>query len=337
MAVSIKDVAKRAGVAIGTVSRVFNHYPDVMPETKKRVMEAARELNYIPNVNARSLSAKKPPNICLIASDLLGGDDRDAMLYLQIKGIIAYANAHGLELTIHTTDSSQQGQMSFIDFCKLHAVSGAIVTGVKTDDPYFVELVQSDIPVVGVDLPIEGEKTGWVSIDNPLAAEDAVSGLFSRGFERLLIVAGRRNAAVNEERMAGVLRAYERAGRSLPEDCCLYADFDEETARRKTAAWLEAHPAPEAVFCFSDIMALGVMRALGERGLRIPRDVSVMGFDDMPFTALLTPSLSTVRQDVRAMGYEAAGMVHALMEERETAGHVIVPYALVYRDSVGSK
>ena len=292
--VSIKDVAQRAGVAIGTVSRAFNNYPDVLPATKERIFTAARELGYTPNVNARSLSAKRPPNICLIASEMLRGDDRDAMLYEVIKGIMGYAMDHGLEFSVHTTDSTRQEQISFIDFCKLHSISGAIVTGVKTDDPYFVELVRSDIPVVGVDLPIEGEQAGWVSINNPQAAEDAVTELFARGLDRLLIVAGSRNAAVNESRMSGVERAFQSAGRTLSEDQVLYADFREDTARLRCGEWLDGHETPDAVFCFSDIMALGVLQALGERNISVPGSVSVMGFDGMPFTTLTSPPLSTV-------------------------------------------
>ena len=106
MTVSIKEVAKKAGVTISTVSRVFNHYPDVLPETREKVLRAAQQLNYVPNANARSLSAKKPPNLCLIASDVLNGDSRDSMLYLQMKGryilspaksglmVIDYVRAH---------------------------------------------------------------------------------------------------------------------------------------------------------------------------------------------------------------------------------------------------
>ena len=256
------------------------------------------------------------------------------MLYLEIKGIMAYAMDHGLELSIHTTNSARQEQTSFIDFCKLHSISGAIVTGVKTDDPYFVELVGSDIPVVGVDLPIEGERVGWVSIDNRQAAEDAVTGLFDRGMERLLIVAGSRNAAVNEERMIGVERAFRAAGRILGEEQILYADFREEKARQRCGEWLDSHAAPDAVFCFSDIMALGVMQALRERGIEIPRSVSVMGFDGMPFTTLTSPPLSTVAQDMRALGYEAASMVHDLMLDKGHGGHRIVSHALLMRGSV---
>ncbi|MBR1585931.1 MAG: LacI family DNA-binding transcriptional regulator [Clostridia bacterium] len=335
MAVSIKDVAKRAGVASGTVSRAFNHYTDILPETKERIFAAARELGYTPNVSARSLSAKRPPNICLIAANMMAGDDRDSMLYLLLKGVLTYTIGHQLELTLYSLDAQEQSKISFTDFCNHHSISGAIISGVKTDDPYFTELVHSGIPVVGIDLPIEGEKTGWVSVDNRAAAADAVAMLHGRGFSRLLIVAGQRNAAVNEERMSGVRMAYRAAGMELNEEKdCLFADFREEEAFRRMEEWLARHPAPDAVFCFSDLMALGVMKALKKRGLRIPEDVSVMGFDGMPFTTLTDPPLATVRQDMRLMGQEAAAFLHGLMENACVPGHRTLPHQIVVRGSI---
>ena len=335
MAATIREVARKAGVTIGTVSRVFNHYPDVSPETKKKVFSAAKTLNYVPNANARSLSAKKPPNLCFIASSLLHGDDRDSMLYLLIKGIIQYATAHQLEFRLYSTDSSAQDQQSFTDFCKLHAISGAIVCGVKIDDPYFCELVDSGIPVVGIDIPLEGEHAGWISVDNTAAVAEAVSLLFAKGFERLMIAAGKQRAAVNQMRLEGVYQAFLQAGRTLSDDQIIFGDFNEDVAFEKTARWLESHPAPDAVFCFSDIMALGVLKALRKAGLRVPEDVSVMGFDGMPFTSLTTPTLSTVHQPMQRMGYEAARMVHEMMQEQELKSHHrIIPYELVLRESV---
>lgn len=338
MAVSIKDVAKCAGVTSGTVSRAFNHYTDILPETKARIFAAARELGYTPNVSARSLSAKRPPNICLIAANMMAGDDRDAMLFLLLKGIVEYAADHHLELSLYNLDSAEQSKTSFADFCNLHSISGAIISGVKTDDPYFTELLHTGLPVVGIDLPIAGDQAGWISVDNRAAARDAVAALREKGMKRILIVAGQRNAAVNQERFQGVQDAFSQAGIPLDEERdCLFADFSEEMARERVGAWLENHSAPDAVFCFSDLMALGAMRALREKGLRIPQDVSVMGFDGMPFTTLTEPPLSTMRQDMRAMGREAAHLLHGLMQRTCAPGHRVLPCQLILRDSVGQK
>ncbi len=334
MTVSIKEVAKKAGVTISTVSRVFNHYPDVLPETREKVLRAAQQLNYVPNANARSLSAKKPPNLCLIASDVLNGDSRDSMLYLQMKGLLRFTMEHNLELALCNTDSREQSRYHFTDFCKLHAISAAIVTGVKTDDPYFLELMESGIPVVAIDIPLEGNHTGWVSIDNRKASEEAMNALYGLGLQNVLVLAGRQNAVVNDTRLCGVHAACTQAGLSL-EHKILYADFNEEKAYEQTLSYLSCNPLPEAVFCFSDIMALGVLRALREKQISVPDQVSVLGFDGMPFCTLTTPTLSTVQQDMQKLGYEAASLAYDLMREvpLETH-HRIVSHQVILRESV---
>ena len=120
MAISIQDVAKRAGVAIGTVSRAFNDYQDIRPETKERIFLAARELGYTPNVSARNLSAKKPPNIGLIVSGLLEGNQKDNLVYLLLQGVLSYATKHRLEIALYTTDSQEQRKRSYTEFCAQH-------------------------------------------------------------------------------------------------------------------------------------------------------------------------------------------------------------------------
>lgn len=166
MAISIQDVAKRAGVAIGTVSRAFNDYQDIRPETKERIFLAARELGYTPNVSARNLSAKKPPNIGLIVSGLLEGNQKDNLVYLLLQGVLSYATKHRLEIALYTTDSQEQRKRSYTEFCAQHSISGTILSGITTDDAYFSELMDSGIPTVAVDVPIPNENAGWVSIDN---------------------------------------------------------------------------------------------------------------------------------------------------------------------------
>lgn len=335
MAVTIADVARRAGVANGTVSRALNGYSDILPETKRRVMEAAKELGYVPNVSARNLSAKRPPNMALIMYGLLEGSAKDNLGYLLLQGVLAYTTEHHLELAIYMLDLAQERQMSYTEFCRLHSISGAIVSGVTIDDPYLMELISSDIPSVAVDLPINSEKAGWVSIDNRAAAKEATQKLLALGHRDLLIIAGKKNADVNTVRMQGVQDALEGAGMCLGECERLHCDFSEEIAYQKTLTYLKTgKKTPTAIFCFSDIMALGVMRALGERGLRIPQDVSLLGFDGLHLCELTVPPLSTVAQDRREIGYEAAAMLHELMQGRCEGGHRLLPHEMILRESV---
>jgi len=335
MAVSIQDVAKRAGVAIGTVSRAFNDYQDIRPETKERVFAAARELGYTPNISARNLSAKRPPNMGLIVSGLLEGNQKDNQTFLLFQGIMRYVTAHGMELALYATDSAEQRKKSYMDFCAQHSISGTILTGITTDDSYFEELMDSGIPTVAVDVPITNGNTGWVSIDNRAAACEAVEYLLGCGRRKLLIVGGKENAYVHTERMHGVLQAFESA-RIIARECdFLYGDFHEEVAYRRVRERLMSSAGqPDAIFCFSDVMAVGAMRAVREAGLRIPEDVSIVGFDGLFLGEMTVPSLTTVAQDMRAMGFEAASLLHDLMEHREAESHRVLPHRLIVRGSV---
>lgn len=335
MAATIQDVAQRAGVAIGTVSRAFNDYPDIRPETKQRIVKAARELGYTPNVSARNLSAKKPPNIGLIISGLLEGNSKDNIAYMHLQGALSYATEHGLEMALYATDSAEQKKKSYTEFCSQHSISGTILSGITTDDAYFDELMDSGIPTVLLDVPIHNEKVGWVSIDNRAAAKEAIEYLLSLGHRELLIVCGKKNADVNSARMQGVLDACVEARLTAKESDCLYCDFSEELAYERVRERLR-NPGrmPDAIFCFSDLMALGAMRAVREAGMRIPEDVSLVGFDGLPLCELTVPPLTSVSQDMRRMGYEAAAMLHGLMEHRCKGGHRVLPHRLAVRDSV---
>ena len=333
---SIKEVAKLAGVTNGTVSRAFNGYADILPETKERILGAARSLGYAPNVNARSLSAKRPPNIGLIVSGMLEGDPKDNMIYLMLQGVLRYALESRLEVALYTTDSAGQRTKSYVDFCREHSISGAILSGMTTDDVYLGELIGSGIPSVAIDVPIEGEVAGWVSIDNRAAAQEMVEYLLSLGHRKLAVVNGKRNAAVNKLRLAGVEKALTAAGISVQQDRMLYGHFEERGAYEAVSAYLAQFGNRDATafFCFSDIMAIGALRAITEAGYHVPGDFSVAGFDGLPIAEWVSPPLTTVSQDMRRMGQESAAMLHDMLRDKGEGGHRIVPHRLTLRASL---
>ncbi len=338
MSPSIKEVAKLAGVTNGTVSRAFNGYNDIRPETKERIMNAAQKLGYTPNVNARSLSAKRPPNIGLIVSGLLEGDSKDSMVFLMLQGVLSYALRNNLEVSLYATDSLEQRAKSYVDFCREHSLSGAILSGITTDDVYLEELIGSGVPSVAIDVPIEGNMTGWVSIDNQAAAKEMTAYMIAKGHDKTVVVSGKRNAAVNKLRMAGVEEAFLEAGIELPPERILFGHFDEQRAYEKVKAYLAQYAKTEgtAFFCFSDIMAMGAMRAIQDMGYSIPEDFSVTGFDGQPISQMLIPALTTVAQDGRKLGHESAAMLHDMMMGDEEGGHRVVSHELVTRNSIRS-
>ena len=335
---TIQDVARKAGVTTGTVSRAFNNYPDIRPETRRRILDAAEELGYRPNISARNLAGKRVPNIGLIISGILEGDEKDIHAFQLLRGILAYTREKGLEMAMYATDSEMQARESYTDFCQRHSISGTIVCGIRTDDKYFEDLMRSGIPTVAIDFPVRTENGGWVSIDNRAAAEDAVKTLLDSGHRTLLVMSGTESADVTQVRMQGVRDACARTGYGLKDEMILSGGYSQEEAYRRMKAYLASGgERPDAVFCLSDLMALGVMDALKEAGLRIPEDVSVVGFDGIFIGAYSQPSLSTVEQDMCLMGREAARMLADLMQGTGSGGHLMLPYRLALKDSFRSR
>ena len=337
MGATIQDVARKAGVAVGTVSRAFNNYQDIRPETRQRIREAAEELGYRPNISARNLAGKNVPNIGLIISGILEGDDKDVHAFQMLRGVLGYAREKDLEMAMYATDSLMQSRESYIDFCMRHSIAGTILCGIRTDDHYFRELMRSGIPTVAIDFPVDAARSGWVSVDNRAAAADAVRALLGSGHRHLAVVNGTDEADVSHVRMAGVMDACREAGYDLKDTDVLPGQFSQEIARRVMGEYLAAGNRPDAVFCVSDLMALGTMEALKDAGLTIPEDVSVIGFDGLYLGDMCRPTLSTVQQDMCLMGREAARMLHGLMEGTSAGGHYMLPHKLLLRGSFKSR
>lgn len=334
---TIREVAARVGVTVGTVSRALNGYADVSAKTRARIIQVAKELNYVPNATARSLSSKKPPNIGLIVSGLLDAENlQNTFISHTMQGVFRYASQERLEVAMYMADSAEQRDRSLTQFCRGHNLAGVVVSGMRVDDPYLSELVEAGVPTVAIDIPIEGEAAGWVSIDNTQATYELVRSLTDQGHRSIAVIDGRVDAAVCTMRLAGTRRALEEVGEAIHEETHRFAAFKEEDAYRETRALLatDAGRACTAIVCFSDTMALGAMRAIREAGHRIPEDISVVGFDGLPVSAWTAPTLTTVRQDMAQMAYEAASMLHAIMRGESSPGYRALPHQLLLRGSI---
>lgn len=336
MTPTIRDVAKLAGVANGTVSRAFNGYADISPETKLKIFAAAKELGYTPNVIARSLSSKNSTSIGLIVSGLLEGDKRDNQIYRVLQGVFQYSMSHGIEVSVYATDSKNQQSKSYATFCTEHNIAGAILSGITLNDPYFHELVDSEFPCVVIDTFIDSKNYGCVSIDNFEASKEVVQYLWKNNHRKIMIIGGKKNAQVSLERIAGAYEAFQEFGVTLERDSVMDCDFSEEIAYAKTMQYLVEKGKSEctAFMCFSDIMALGVCRAIRECGYSVPDDFSVTGFDGLALTAYTHPPITTIEQDMSKIGYESAVLLQKLMKHNCKTRRIYVPYCFLQRESV---
>lgn len=332
---TIKDVAKKAGVSISVVSKSYNNYVDVSEETRQRIFAVAKELNYTPNIVAKNLSSKKQMTFGLISSGVLNDNEKDNNAFDIFKGVYRAVSESRFELSINLIDSQKQKQQSYVQYCRERNIGGAILQGIRTDDPYYKELINTDIPCVVLDIMNETENgmIGSVSIDNAQAGKEMALYLLERNHRNFVVVAGTTETYVNMERMKGIEEALRVYGMECSDIEILDADFSEEAAYKLATAYLQKKQ-PTAFLCFSDLMAFGVMKAVKEAGLRIPEDVSVTGFDDLVFSGFTQPPLTTIKQDFVEIGRVAAKLLQDIKENKLERQHIWVEHQLAERESV---
>ncbi|OAB35712.1 LacI family transcriptional regulator [Paenibacillus macquariensis subsp. defensor] len=332
--VTIKDVAKAAKVSITVVSKTLNGYPDVNEETRRKVIKVAEELNYTPNMLAKNLKQKVTNSIALIFSNFEHANGKDGVLFQIMSGIFAAAVEYKYEVVIYTRSLSDQQNKSYWRFCKDHKISGAIVTGLKTTDPYFQEIVNSDFPCVVLDADLVSEHTGSISTDNVSAAKAAVEFLISKNHRKIGMINGHEFAVVSRKRLEGYKAALEQHGIKYDPTIVMNSDYLEESAYELADTYLQGHRDVTAIFFASDLMAIGFMNRCREVGVRIPEDISIIGFDDIVLSSYTTPKLSTVRQNFHKLAYQACKQVIDILEGKEKGKHIMTPFKIVDRETI---
>ncbi|MFJ6194740.1 LacI family DNA-binding transcriptional regulator [Micromonospora sp. NPDC092111] len=327
----MSDVARLAGVSHQTVSRVLNNHPSVRPETRERVLRAVRQLNYRPNALARGLAGRR--------SRVLGVVSFDTILYgpaATLLGIERAARAAGYGISIVTLERLDRGGMtSAIDALTAQSVAGVVVIAPMMTAALAVHGLPTGVPAVAVEASGAGGELPSISVDQVTGARLAVRHLLDLGHDTVWHLAGPRDWLEARDRVDGWRQTLERAGRPVPP--VIVGDWSPR-AGYELGQSLAERPDVTAVFCANDHQALGLLRALHQRGVRVPGDVSVVGFDDIPEAEYFSPPLTTVRQDFDEVGRRC---VAALLELFDGAGAGVpgpqVEPALVVRASSGGR
>lgn len=332
--VSIKDVAKEVGVSITTVSRALNGYSDVSEKTRERIQETVERLNYAPDINARSLGGKADTTIALLTSELREKDE-NGFVYGLINGLFEQCSELDCEFMLLATNKAKQEKLTFLQLCKKKNLGGVVVTGLKTDDPYYREILKSDIPCALIDMKVEGKKKCSITIDNVGAAKEAVQYLIRLGHREIGMINGGKQAEVCGERYGGYVAALLEEKIPLKLDYMINCDFIEEVAFEKTKEFLMQFPQITALFCASDMMAIGAIRAIESMGMRVPEDISVVGFDDIPIAQYVYKGISTVRQSPSMMGREGGKAVWKMIQGEKVEEETVLPHELIVRGTTG--
>jgi LacI family transcriptional regulator len=330
---TIKDIARVAGVSVTTVSRALNGYSDVNENTRQKIIEIAKQLNYSPNTLARSLVMNKSKTIGLLVSGLKRESSKDNFTFEVLAGVNQYVGETDYDMILFSTNSTKQREKTYTQLCRERRVDGAILQGIRIDDPYLQEVVESDIPCVLIDIPIESETVGYVTTDNVLGAKKAVQHLIDIGHKNIAMVNGYEFAFVSQKRLEGYRQALLEANLPFCTHWVVDGKFEEEIAEEKALKLLKQYPEITAFFCASDLMALGVINAVKKLDKSVPEDIAVIGYDDIFLASYSTPALSTVAQNIFAMGYEAAKLLIEMLEGKAKSHVKILETELKIRES----
>jgi LacI family transcriptional regulator len=329
------DVARLAGVSRATVSLVLNQVPGatIRPTTRDRVLEAARKLDYHINAAGRSLSRQRTGIIGLIVRRPHGLSS-DAFLPRVLEGIGSVIGPAGVRLLLEPLDPDHP--VSYMSLVREGHVDGLIFSDARADDVSLGELRDDGVPIVlWGQLP--KSNLPFVDIDNAAAARIAVEHLVELGHRRIGCIT---NAHLGQERRAAGerLRGYRQAlaehGIAADDSLIRYGDYEEQSGFDAMRSLLSVAQPPSAVFIASDEVALGALHATREIGVRVPQDVALVGFDDIPISRLVLPSLTTVRVPAREIGVVAATLLLATLKG-ERPESVILDTELIVRQSSG--
>jgi LacI family transcriptional regulator len=325
----ITDVAEAAGVSPATVSRVLNGVGTVNPARAERVRQAASDLDYRPSGLGRALRSQRTRVWAAIIADV-----ENPFFTALVRAIENVAWDEGHRLVLCNSDEDLEKERAYIDTVIDEQVAGVVIAVASDRESRLDPLLERGIPVVTVDRrpPHHADEVDSVVVDNELGAWLATEHLLDGGAQRIACITGPARASTASERLAGYEKSLRERGRDLDESLVQRADFREDGGYAAARALLLGDMRPDALFVANNLMTLGAMRAVNEAGLRIPDDVLVVGFDDAPWTRLLSPQLSVVAQPTHEIGRQAAQLLATASSEL-AARHVVLPPSLLVRAS----
>jgi len=319
---TITDVAREARVSASTVSHVINETRYVSDEVKQRVHAAMEALNYQPNVIARSLRTRETLTVGVVVSDVT-----NPFFTSIVRAIEDEVLKQGYSIILCDTDEKPEREQAYLRLLMGRRVDGLIVAPSSGNADLLRSAIESGLPVVLLDRSIPGLTADVVLSDNESGAFDAVSYLIGMGHRRIGIIAGRLEVSTGADRMAGYVRAIRTHGIPADESLIEVAKFKRDIAYDKTMKMLNRAEPPTALFVCNNVMTAGTMAALKAAGKKVPEDISVIGFDDSEWAALMDPPLTVVAQPIVELGTRAAQM----LMRRISRGRVKTPRAVVLK------
>jgi LacI family transcriptional regulator len=329
---TIKEVAAEAGVSTASVSRVLAGMNGVTREVRERVMVAAAKLSYHPNRLARSLRVGQRKVIGVIIPDL-----RNPFFTAVAHGVEGALYSEGYTLQLGNSDGQPEREQLQLGIMRGEGVAGLVFIAGNCPSANYDALRIWDIPLVAVDRSPGGLEVDRVSSNNRDGMRQAVAHLLGLGYREIALLSGPAGIDVAEERLGGYLDALRSAGVPVREDLVINGDFGHEGGHEAMGRLLDLPQAPRAVVVANNLMTLGAIQQVEERQVRIPDDLALVGFDDMPWAGFLRPPLTTVAQAAEELGKIAAQLlIERIKDPQRAIRQVVLPTRLVVRASCGA-
>lgn len=328
MPVSIKDIARLAGVSHSTVSRALRDSPQIPAATAQRIQQIARESGYTASAVARSLVTRKTQAIGVVVTSITDPFNGDL-----VDGIEEAANQHGYSVILATSQADPEREMTVVRSFGERRVDGILVASSRVGSLYLSMLEELKIPMVLVNNQHQSDFAYSIAVDNVDGAYRAARHLLQLRHRRIAYLGDRLGLHSDEDRFAGFQQALREFGAPLQQELVTYGDGKLDGAAKAARNLLNIRDPPTAVVCYNDMSALGLLRAAEECGIAVPDTLSVTGFDDIFFAALARPALTTVRQPRREMGRKAMEILLAIFNSSPAEKAIVIRGDLIVRRS----
>jgi len=331
---SIYDVAKKAGVSIATVSRVLNNSNLVKTKTKEQVLKAIEELDYTPNFFARNLVRKASKTIGILIPDII-----NPVFSEMSKGISDRAFLRKYTVFLCNTDSSVKKEVEFVKNLLNKHVEGIIfisteMSKYKGDFKHYLYLYNKNIPIIFINGLIENIDIPFIRIDEVKAGYIATKHMLKIGLKRIAFLGGPLNFIPTYEKLQGYKKAFEEFDISINEELIVLDSFDMESGYKNTIKLLEIENRPEGIITASDLFAIEAIKAAFTKGINVPNDLKIIGFDDISLSSIYNPSITTVAQPKYEMGTMALDILVKIIEKKDLQNKkILVEPKLILRDS----
>jgi LacI family transcriptional regulator len=329
---TIHDVAKRAGVAPITVSRVINNTGYISVETRKVVKEAIAELGYVPNVLARSLRSKRTNTLALVLTDIT-----NPFFTIIARGVEDIASDAGFNVIFCNTDESEEKEEKYIQLLLQKQVDGILLVPAKSSSKSVDYILEQGTPAVVLDRSVPNKTIDVVRCDSEDGAYQLVKMLLGLGHRHIAVLNGSIDVSTSQDRLSGYKRAMEEAGAG-DDELYFYGNFNQASGYELARQAMSHHPRPTAIFAANNLIAIGALWALKDMGLKVPDEIAVVSFDDLPQNLVAYPFLTVATQPAYEMSKKATELLIERLNGKSPEDkyqEVILPVEIIVRASSG--